>query len=109
MLARGGELRGRVRAAWGIAKAFRRFIHRMERPLCLLTFPGERFAFLFCGAPPLRPAAFCKRRAKTLSFAHLWLCDSSWPILLFKSSLSNAARHCRRYTQHSTQLSNSAG
>ena len=56
MLARGGELRGRVRAAWGIAKAFRQTIHRMVLLLCLLTFPGERFAFLFT-AGATRPHA----------------------------------------------------
>ena len=28
------------RSAWGTAKSFRRTIHRMVRPLCLLTFLG---------------------------------------------------------------------
>ncbi len=41
----------------GIAKTFSRFIHWMERLLCLLTSLGERFAFLSPqgGVAPLHP------------------------------------------------------
>ena len=48
-------LRDHSLSARGPAKAFRRSIHWMDRLLCLLTFPGERFAFLFYGGLPPRP------------------------------------------------------
>ena len=64
----GAELCGRsMPAAWGSAKAFGRFIHWMERPLCLLTFLGGASRLFAQGT--LSPAplqAFCKRLERKL-------------------------------------------
>ena len=56
-------------AAWGTAKAFRGAIHRMVRPLCLLTFPGGRFAFLFLwGLRAPTPRAAFEKAGETFNF-----------------------------------------
>ena len=48
------------------AKAFRRFIHWMERLLCLLISPG-RFALFYGGQPP-RPRSLLKKAGENFMF-----------------------------------------
>ena len=62
-------LSGHTYTAWGHAKAFRQTIHRMVCLHCLLTFPGERFAFLFLwGLRAPTPRAAFEKAGETFNF-----------------------------------------